>query len=86
MSFNISVYEGYKKRKITRKVLVDKLGVTAFHSSEIVDKRRILEHVMKAIAEKIGRGHRESYPAHNFSSPKWKTLKRLGIFIILFSV
>jgi hypothetical protein len=41
---------------------------------------------MKAIAEKIGRGHRESYPAHNFSSPKWKTLKRLGLFIILFSV
>ena len=86
MSFNFAVYSGYEKRKITRKVLADKLGVTAFRSSEIVDKRRILERVMKAIAEKIGRGHRESYPAHNFSSPKWKTLKRLGLFLILFPV
>jgi len=76
MSLNFAVYSGYEKRKITRKVLADKLGGTAFHSSEIVDKRRILDPVMKAIAEKIGRGHRESYPAHNLSSPKRKTLKR----------
>ena len=72
---NFALYSGYEKRKITRKVLADKLGVIAFHSSEIVDKRRILDRVMKAIAEKIGRGHRESYPTHNFSSPKWKILK-----------
>jgi hypothetical protein len=78
MSLNFALYSGYEKRKITRKVLADKLGVTAFHSSEIVDKRRILERVMKAIAEKIGRGPRESFPAHNFSSPKWKTLKQLA--------
>lgn len=78
MSLNFALYSGYEKRKITREVLADKLGVTAFHSSEIVDKRRILDRVMKAIAEKIGRGHRESYPAHNFSSPKWKTLKQLA--------
>jgi len=78
MSLNFALYSGYEKRKITRKVLADKLGVTALHSSEIVDKRRILDRVMKAIAEKIGRGHRESFPAHNFSSPKWKTLKQLA--------
>ena len=132
MSLNFALYSGYEKRKITRKVLADEIGVTAFHSSEIVDEGRILDRVMephgqepvaplvrrnppklqssfakatedtripprpggrgfkrrrvKAIAEKIGRGHRESYPAHNFSSPKWKTLKRLGLFVILFSV
>ena len=78
MSLNFALYSGYEKRKITRKVLAGKLGVTAFHGSEIVDKRRILDRVMKAIAEKIGRGHRESFPAHNFSSPKWKTLKQLA--------
>jgi hypothetical protein len=76
MPLNSALYSGYEKRKITRKVLADKLGVTAFHGSEIVDKRRILDRVMKAIAEKIGRDHRESFPAYNFSSPKWKTLKR----------
>jgi hypothetical protein len=83
MSLNFALYSGYVKRKITRKVLADELGVTAFHSSEIVDKRRILERVVKAVAEKIGRSHRESYPAHNLSAPKWKTLKRLGLFITL---
>jgi hypothetical protein len=76
MPLTSALYSGYEKRRIARKVLADKLGVTAFHSSEIVDKRRILDRVMKAIAEKIGRGHRESFPAHNFSSPKWKTLKQ----------
>jgi hypothetical protein len=86
MSLNFAVYSGYEKGKITRKGLADKLGVTAFHSSEIVNKRWILDRVMKAIAEKIGRDHRESYPVHNFSSPKWKTLKRLGLSIILSSV
>jgi plasmid maintenance system antidote protein VapI len=55
MSLNFALYSGYEKRKITRKVLADKLGVTAFRSSEIVHKRRILDRVMKAIAEKIGR-------------------------------
>jgi hypothetical protein len=33
---------------------------------------------VKAIAERIGRDHRESFPAHNFSSPEWKTLKQLA--------
>ena len=47
MSFKFAVYSGYEKRKITRKVLADKLGVTAFHSSEIVDKRRILDRVVE---------------------------------------
>jgi len=86
MSLNFALYSGYEKRKITRKVLADKLGVTAFHSSEIVSKNGISDRVMKAIAEKIGRGHRESYPVHDLSSPKWKILKRLEVFVILFSV
>jgi hypothetical protein len=84
MSLNFAQYSGYEKRKITRKVLTDKLDVIAFHSSEIAGQRRISDRVMEAIAEKIGRSQRESYPAHNFSSPKWKTLKRLGLFIIFF--
>jgi hypothetical protein len=58
MSINLAVYSGYEKRKITRKVLADKLGVTAFHISEIGKKKGISDRVMKAIAEKIGRGHR----------------------------
>jgi hypothetical protein len=36
----------------------------------------ISARVVKAIAEKIGKDYWESFPAHNFSSPKWKTLKR----------
>jgi len=47
MSLNFALYSGYEKRRITRKVLADKLGVTAFHSSEIVDKRRISDHVVE---------------------------------------
>ena len=86
MSLNFAVYSGYEKRRITRKVLADKLGVTAFHISEIGSKKGISDRALKAIAEKIGRDHRESFPAYNFSSPKWKTLKRLGLFIILLSV
>ena len=78
MSLNFALYSGYEKRKITRKVLADKLGVTAFSSSEIGNEKGISERVMKAIAEKIGRDHRESFPAHNFSLPKWKTLKQLA--------
>jgi len=78
MSLNFALYSGYEKRKITREVLADELGITAFSSSEIGNEKGISERVMKAIAEKIGRGHRESYPAHNFSSPKWKTLKQLA--------
>jgi hypothetical protein len=61
-----------------QKVLADEFGVTAFHISEIGAKKGISDPVMKAIAEKIGRDHRESFPAHNFSSPKRKTLKQLA--------
>ena len=47
MSINFAVYSGYEKRKITRKVLADKLGVTAFRSSEIGSKKGISESVME---------------------------------------
>ena len=47
MSLNFALYSGYEKRKITRKVLADKLGVTAFHSSEIGSKKGISESVME---------------------------------------
>jgi hypothetical protein len=67
---------GYEKRKIIRKVLADEIGVTAFFISGIETKKGISDRVLKAVAEKIGRDHRESFPAYNFSSPKWKTLKR----------
>jgi hypothetical protein len=40
--------------------------------------RGFLRRRVKAIAERIGRDHRESFPAHNFSSPKRKTLKQLA--------
>jgi len=76
MSLNFALYSGYEKSKITRKVLADGIGVTAFHISEIGSKKGISDRALKAIAEKIGRDHRESYPAHNLSSPKRKTLKR----------
>ena len=75
MSLNFALYSGYEKRRITRKVLTDEFGVTAFQASEIVNRESISRRVTKAIAEKIGRDHRESFPAHNFSSPKRKTLK-----------
>ena len=47
MSLNFAVYSGYEKRKITRKVLADKLGGTAFHSAEIGSKKGISESVME---------------------------------------
>jgi hypothetical protein len=71
-------YARFDNRGITLKVLADELGVTAFYVSEIVKREGISDSVTKAIAERIGRDHRESFPAHNFSSPEWKTLKQLA--------
>jgi len=75
MSLNSRFYARFENRGIARKALADEIGVTAFHISEIGGKKRISDRVVKAIAERIGRDHQESFSAHNFSSPKWKTLR-----------
>lgn len=73
MSLNSRFYARLENRGIALKALADEMG----------GKERISDRVVKAIAERIGRDHRESFSAHNFSSPKWKTL-RIRQFIILF--
>jgi plasmid maintenance system antidote protein VapI len=63
---------GYEKRKITRKVLADKLGVTAFRISEIVDKKRILERVrlsLKRSGGAIGNRTLRTISAHRNGRP-----------------
>jgi hypothetical protein len=75
MSLNFALYSGYEKRGIARKALADEIGETAFDVSEIGKQREISDRVVKAIAERIGRDHQESFSAHNFSLPKWKTLR-----------
>jgi len=75
---NSTFYARSDNRGITRKVRADEFGVTAFDVSENGSKKGISGRVEKAIAERIGRDHRESFPAHNFSSPAWNTLKQLA--------
>lgn len=61
-----------KKREIYQKSIADELGVTDFHVSEVINKHRISDRVMKAIASKIGRDHREVFPEYYFGKNRRK--------------
>ncbi len=56
-----------KIRGITQKSIADELEVTEFHVSEVINKKRISDRVMRAISEKIGRDHRDLFSEYYFS-------------------
>ena len=56
-----------KKREITQKQIAEELGVSQFHISEVINKHRISNKVMRHIAEVINRDHRMVFPEYYFS-------------------
>lgn len=59
-----------KKRGITQKSIADELEVTEFHISEVINKKRVSDRVMRAISEKIGRDHRELFSEYYFGKKR----------------
>ena len=59
-----------KKRDITQAAIAEELEVTEFHVSEVINKHRISDRVMKAVAEKIGMDHRAVFPEYYFSQKR----------------
>jgi len=61
-----------KKRGITQKAIADELGVCPWHISGVIHfpEARPSDRVFKAIARKIGRDHREVFPAHYLKKSK----------------
>lgn len=58
-----------KKKGITQAALAEELGVTTFHMSEVVNKKRISDRVMRAIAQKLGRKPDHLFPEY-YHGPK----------------
>jgi len=59
-----------KIRGITQKSIADELEVTEFHISEVINKKRISDQVMKAVSKKIDRDHHEVFPEYYFSKKR----------------
>jgi len=63
-----------KKRGVTQNALAQKLGVSPVHISQVLNdpEKRPSDKVMKAIAETIGRDHREVFPEYYFNVKRRK--------------
>lgn len=64
-----------KKRGITQKQIALELEVSEFHVSAVINKERPSDRVMRAVAQAIGRDHREVFPEYYF---RVKRRKRAG--------
>ncbi len=60
-----------KKRGITQKSIADELDLTEFHISAVI-RGRPSDRVMKVVAKKIGRDHREVFPKYYFRTTRRK--------------
>ena len=59
-----------KKREITQKEIAQDLGVSQFHVSEVINKHRVSNRVMRHVAKIINRDHREIFPEYYFSKKR----------------
>jgi len=59
-----------KKREITQRQIAEELGVSQFHVSEVINKHRVSNKVMRHIAKLINRDHREIFPEYFFSKKR----------------
>lgn len=58
-----------KKKGITQRAIAQKLDVSEFHVSAVINNptERQSDRVMRAIAKAIGRDHREVFPEYYFT-------------------
>ncbi|PKN67159.1 MAG: hypothetical protein CVU57_04200 [Deltaproteobacteria bacterium HGW-Deltaproteobacteria-15] len=61
-----------KKKGITQKAIAEELGLSEFHISEVINKNRPSDRVMRAVAAKIGRDVHEVFPEHYFRQKRRK--------------
>jgi len=59
-----------KKRGITQKSIAQELERSEFHISAVIRKLRDSDLVMRAVAKKIHRDHREVFPEYYFNLSK----------------
>lgn len=59
-----------KKREITQKMIAAELGVSEFHVSEVVHKKRNSDRVMQAVSKAIGKNPHEVFPEYYFRKIK----------------
>jgi transcriptional regulator with XRE-family HTH domain len=64
-----------KKAGITQKQLADELGGTTMHVSEVVNKNRVSDRVMRSLAGRIGKSHLEVFPEYYFGPQKARHLE-----------
>ncbi len=62
-------------KKITQSALAAKIGVSNMSVSDVINRKRISDRVMRAIAEEIGRDVRKVFPEYYLNPPKRKTSK-----------
>ncbi len=67
-----------KKAGITQKQVAEELGVTTFHVSEVVNKNRVSDRVMRFVAAKIGMSHLDVFPEYYFGPKRRSTSKAVN--------
>ncbi len=68
-----------KKRGITQKAIAEELGVSEFHISRVIGKKGESDRVMKYVAAKINRDHREVFPEYYFNTKRRKVKKSAAV-------
>ena len=53
-----------RKKGITQKSIADEMEVSEMMISLVVNKKHVSDRIMKKIAEKLGKDHREVFPEH----------------------
>lgn len=64
-----------KERGVTQRAIALKLGVSEMTVSDVVRKKSISDHVMRAIADAIGRPVQAIFPEYYNHPPKRRTSK-----------
>jgi len=67
-----------KKRGLTQKALAEKLGVSEFPVSAVINKKHVSDRIMTAVAEAIGRDKTEVFAEYYLSPPKRSTSHAIG--------
>ena len=64
-----------KKRGITQKAVADELGITQMPVSKVINKLIVSSRIMRYVAKRIERDHREVFPEYFMSPPKRSSSK-----------
>jgi len=69
------IQSALKKNGITQKEIAEKLRVSGMAVSRIIHRHGTSNRIMRAVAEAIGRDHRQVFPEYYLARPKRKTSK-----------